>query len=740
MCEIISVLSISHDGSEQAKKAADLLRQELYSRTGTKPELSADGEIHLLIDPSVAGTDDYIIEKNRAFIFRAKSLRGLVYAIGLFLRRTEYCGGEILLIEDISGKYSPCMSVRGHQLGYRTTPNAYDAWDLADYERYYLDLMYFGVNTVEHIPSEGNHRKNCLMRYETEELCAEASALADQWDLDVSLWYPNAEESMEEMLGNRKAVFEQTPRIDAVFPPGGDPGDFNADEFIHRVKAISVLLKQQHPKAKMFPSAQAPRQYPNWGNLFIHEMEKLPSEIDGVVLGPNRAMDLDELRMRLPGRYPIRLYPDITHNVRCEYPVHFDRNDWHFAWAIAESRECINPRPREYRRIHRLTRGYIIGSVSYSEGINDDLNKMIWSDMDYFGETDLRQSVSDYVRLFFPGSDVSLLTDAIFGLEENWNTDPAEGGCIEDTYRKWLSAGEKNPALLKNWRYILHLFRASCDLLVQKRRRFELKLVRESKKLLQKNLFDQSRQALQQPFDEDYTALREKIEEYAAFLFKAIGYQTDVKRYFCDSWERGATLETIDLPVTDRAYLLNRFAFADTLPTEERLPYIKEAATRTQVDQDEYYYSVAMHGLAETGTTQTGEVYLNFKGDNPSINDGSAPMSVLNVYDNFTFTCKVSGLTAETDYQIRIVYLNRRSDEAVRHTVLFNDEVLYQGPQFGAEDPDYDRLFLPKGFVSAVYTLPHRLLCNGCGILALQEDTMGVMFSEILITKKENLQ
>ena len=60
--------------------------------------------------------------------------------------------------------------------------------------------------------------------------------------------------------------------------------------------------------------------------------------------------------------------------------------------------------------------------------------------------------------------------------------------------------------------------------------------------------------------------------------------------------------------------------------------------------------------------------------------------------------------------------------------------------EFGAEDPDYDRLFLPKGFVSAVYTLPHRLLCNGCGILALQEDTMGVMFSEILITKKENLQ
>ena len=731
-----SVNTVAHDGSAEAKKAAELLRTELHCRTGKEPQLCLPGEIRLEIDPAISDPDAYRIEGNRSFIFRAKGLRGLVYAIGLFLRRTEYENGEIYLIDDITGSYTPYMSVRGHQLGYRTTPNAYDAWSLTDYERYYLDMMYFGCNTVEHIPSEGTQRKNRLMRYEPEELCAKASALAKEWELDVSLWYPNAEKTLEEALENRRKVFRRMPEINTVFPPGGDPGDLYADEFIHRVEEISRLLKRYHPQAKIFPSAQAPHQYPDWGEVFLREMEKMPSLIDGVILGPNRAMDLDELRMRLPEEYPIRLYPDITHNVRSEYPVHFDRNDWHFAWAIAESRECVNPRPREYRRIHRLTRGYVIGSVSYSEGVNDDLNKMIWSDMDYFGETDLRQSVADYVRLFFPGSDIALLTDAIFGLEENWNTDPAEGGCIESTCQKWLLAGEKNPELRKNWRYVLHLFRASCDLLIQKRRRFELSLLREARALLEKGSLAQSRAVLQREFDAEYTALRGKLEEYAAFLFQAIGYQTDVARYCGDSWERGATLETIDLPLTDRAYLLHRFSLADTMQEEKRLPYLLDVIHRTETEKDEYYYSVARNGLAETGTMQQGEVYLNFRGDNPAVNNGSAPMSILSVYDNFTFACKVSGLTAPSDYEIRVVYLDKRSEKATRHTVLFNGEILYQGTQFGEEDFDYDQKFLTKGFVSAVYLLPRRLLRGGCGLLELKEDTMGVMFSEIIIKKK----
>ena len=65
---------------------------------------------------------------------------------------------------------TPDKVIRGHQIGYRTTPNTYDAWSYEDYRRYYLDMMFFGTNIVEHIPYErGISKKNRLMKYDEEE-------------------------------------------------------------------------------------------------------------------------------------------------------------------------------------------------------------------------------------------------------------------------------------------------------------------------------------------------------------------------------------------------------------------------------------------------------------------------------------------------------------------------------------------------------------------------------------------
>lgn len=88
----------------------------------------------------------------------------------MFLRKIEVSGEKITLIQDIGGEYKPDKRIRGHQLGYRTTPNSYDAWDLEDYRRYYLDLMFFGCNTVEHIPYDGlGAQQNRLMKYDPQD-------------------------------------------------------------------------------------------------------------------------------------------------------------------------------------------------------------------------------------------------------------------------------------------------------------------------------------------------------------------------------------------------------------------------------------------------------------------------------------------------------------------------------------------------------------------------------------------
>ena len=458
----------------EAGRAADILVRELNARAAAvRTETREGADIALMTDPAIC-RDGYRIEDTfRCTSLIASGIRGHIFAIGMLLRKLEKDGCGVRL-GDIAGSYAPDKRIRGHQIGYRTTPNTYDAWSYDDYRRYYLDMMFFGVNTVEHIPYEkGVSNRNNLMQYDEEEFLVEAARIADEYDLDVSVWHPNNDgETVAQAAERRGKLYERVPWLDVVFPPGGDPGEFEASEFIERCRAISNELKRSHPNAEMWPSAQQPHSIPTWGEDLIKELEKLPDEIDGIITGPNRDFEIDELRRRLPAKYPIRLYPDITHNVRCEYPVHFDRDDWHFALATGLSRECTNPRPREYRRIHRLTRRYVVGSVSYSEGVNDDVNKFVWSDMDYFPDCDLRTTLLDYSRLFFFGAPADTIADGILALELNWQCDPAENPTIDSTLETFERLRREYPFLNENWRFLQLLMRAECDKLLRSRRLF----------------------------------------------------------------------------------------------------------------------------------------------------------------------------------------------------------------------------------------------------------------------------
>ena len=439
-----------------AKIAADMFADELRLRIDKEIRV-ADSDntdfVFKLLDSDNL-SDDFNIEfLDNHFVFTAYRLRGLLFAYAQFLKKCTFKNNNIQLVDDIIGDYQPDKRIRGHQLGYRTTPNSYDAWTYEQYERYYRDIVLMGCNTVEHIPYEkGVSKRNRLMKYDEEEFLVNASAMADKMDLDVSLWMPNCEADLEIATERRDKLFAKLPRLNVVFPPGGDPGELEPEELFERCKAFRTVLKKHHPHAELWPSAQQPHNMPLWGEAFLEASEKYEHAIDGVITGPNRAFDLDVLRKRLSDEYEIRLYPDITHNVRCEYPVHFDRDDWHYALTTCLSRECINPRPTEYKQIHALTRPYVIGSVSYSEGINDDVNKFVWSSLDFDPNQSLRTILEDYARLFFTGCEADKVADVIFALERNWEGSPVENPHIETTLQMVIARCNANPSLSDNWR------------------------------------------------------------------------------------------------------------------------------------------------------------------------------------------------------------------------------------------------------------------------------------------------
>lgn len=721
-----------------SEKAAEIFSAEIYDRIKketTKADSADKADFAFVTDTGIDRDGYRFVTENGKIRLYASGIRGFIFGTGMFLRKIVPCENGVCLCEEISGDYTPDKRIRGHQIGYRTTPNTYDAWSHEDYRRYYLDMMFFGTNTVEHIPYEkGISKRNRLMKYDEEEFLLTATKNADEFDLDVSLWHPNNDgETVEFAAERRGKLYETIPRLDVVFPPGGDPGEFDADEFVLRCKAISKALKSVHPNAQMWPSAQQPHSIPTWGETFIREMEKLPDEIDGVIIGPNRAFPIDVLRRRLPAKYPIRLYPDITHNVRCEYPVHFNRDDWHFALTTGLSRECTNPRPQEYRLIHRLTRPYVVGSVSYSEGVTDDVNKMVWADMDYFPDCELNISLLDYCRLFFFGADARKIADGIMMLELNWQCDPAENPAIDCTLKLFKELSADYPFLNDNWRFLQLLMRAKCDWVLRHRRLFELELIRKSEIEIRKGNLEKAREILNTDFSDEYRKERNDITDYAAKLFELIGLQLDVENYCADSWERGAILETMDLPITDRAWLLNRLDYSEK--TENPVEFINRVINRNKVDSDEYYYSVALHGLEQCGFAQEGEIYMNFQGDRPNVNNGSMPVCMFKIYDNFIFRCKVGGLTADCDYKLKITFISRKNEDSKHHRIIANGTVIYDGVQFGKTDEVYDLEMLAPGFESADYIIPKSVIRNGCVDLEFSESESGVMFSEFVIRK-----
>ena len=715
----------------QAKKAATLLADEIRIRIGELPEISEsitqDNYILLSIKDESSSDAFCLSHENGAVVITAHRLRGLIYGYSCFLRKAEVKNKEIYLKNNITCSKAPSMKIRGHQLSYTDMNNTYEAWDFKTFRRYILDLMAFGVNMIEGTAAVADEKKNRLMKYDLDEAMDGESAICKELDLDFSVWHPlTTKLTDEETVENVREIYKNTPKLDVLFTPGGDPGDLKCEDFISRSIKMKNELKKKFPDIQLWPSAQAPHEYPDWGEKFKAEMAKLPEEIDGVIYGPNHAMPLDEMRRSLNIKYPIRFYPDVAHNVRCEIPVHFDRNDWHYAFASTLSREAVNPRPNEYRLLHMMTRQYLCGSVSYSEGVNDDVNKMIFSDMDFDFDCDIRESIRDYARLFLWQADTEKMTDALFGLEQNWEGDPAVNSSIDNTYNAFCDIMMNSPQLMNNWRFVLHLFRAECDKAVRDRRIYELNLIEKARIMTSLGKTEEAATILSSEFPDEYILLRNDLNLLAESLSKLIGIQLDVKNFGGMSWERGCTLDTIDNPVTDRRYLLAKFNENHTAE------YLNDLFNRNKVDSDEYYFSFAEHGFAVCGK-QEGEFYMDFEGD--SNFDASIPMCMTNVYDHFNFKTEVAGLTGG-DYILRVTYKSRPNKNIIHHKVSVNGNVIHDGEQYGGyRDTAYEKKFLADGFVSVVYDIKKDYIINGCAELEITEPLDGFMISEFRFTK-----
>ncbi len=246
--------------------------------------------------------------------------RGVLFGVGRLLRCLRMEKQFVALPANLNIASAPHSVIRGHQLGYRPKTNSYDGWDTALWEQYIRDLAVFGANCVELIPPRSDDDADSPhFPLPPMQMMIAMSRLLDAYGMDVWVWYPAMDPDYSDpkivdfALHEWGEVFRQLPRIDAVFVPGGDPGHTEPKVLMNFLAKQAQSLHRFHPKAALWVAPQGFSQ--EWLDTFLHILDKeRPEWLTGVVFGPQVRISLPELRARVPIRYPIRHYPDITHS------------------------------------------------------------------------------------------------------------------------------------------------------------------------------------------------------------------------------------------------------------------------------------------------------------------------------------------------------------------------------------------------------------------------------------------
>lgn len=556
-----------------------------------RPEQKPEG-FRVVSETTSAGTTIWVIGADS---------RGILFGAGWLLRNLRMDKKAIVLNAPVDVAVAPAYPIRGHQLGYRHTANSYDAWTVAQFEQYIRDLAIFGTNAIEGIPFHEDEKPSPHFKIPAADMRVKMSEICQAYDLDYWVWTPatfdltDARKRQAE-LAQYEALCKACPRLDDIFFPGGDPGDNHPKEVMPFLKDVHDILVKYHPKANVWISLQGfnVEQVDYFYRYLAHTK---PDWLAGVVYGPG-SPPLAETRYRLPKQYQLRQYPDITHTVRCEFPV----ERWDQAYALTLGREASNPRPYFYARVQDAMAPFTNGFVSYSDGCHDDVNKIVWSLHALEPSLSVHEILKQYGRFFIgPQLDESV-ANGIEGLEQNWSGPLAQNGGVAATFHYWQTLEAANPALATNWRWQLFLLRAYYDAYTRQRLLYEQALEANANRLLLQEAATTPHKAMQDALalvnkadsEPIAPALKAKIVSLCADLYASIGLQTSVPKYKARGYERGCLLDFVDYPLNNRWWLTDEFEKVRALKTnEEKASRLTEIATWENPGQGSYYDDVS---------------------------------------------------------------------------------------------------------------------------------------------------
>jgi hypothetical protein len=649
---------------------------------GTRDSLKARaGEIPGGL-PSVnpPGAEGYVLRVDASrkpatvFVIGADD-RGVLFGVGRLLREAHMgWRGHFSIAPDLQIATAPKTALRGHQLGYRPKTNSYDAFTAAMWDQYIRDLAIFGTNAIELIPPRSDDDADSPHFPKPQiEMMVEMSKSLDKYGLDVWIWYPAMDpdytdpKQVESALKEWADVFQRLPRIDAVMVPGGDPGHTKPDAMFALLEKQTASLHKYHPKATMWLSPQGFSK--EWMDEFYGLMEKQPKWLTGVVFGPQNRDDLPVFRKRTPAQYRIRRYPDITHTIRAEYGV----QDWDVANMLTSEREPINPRPIDEAKIFRALDGIASDFITYSEGINDDVNKIVWSGLGWDRDTDVLEILRQYGRYFIGDQYADSFANGLLGLERNWRGPLLSNDNVYATLRQFQAMErDASPQTKLIWRFQQALYRAYFDAYSRARLVAEtaqedeaMQRLRDAKQVGSLAAMTGAEASLHEADVKKQAAdWRIRVYSLAEALYQSTRMQLSVDKYQAIALGRGATLDHVETPVNDRLWLYSEFARIRQLADEPaRLAEIQQILSWTDPGPGGFYDDLGFPGRQPHLVRPANyDPESGFRYASGTTGFGRRPnwrlswMSHSESYYETPLVMKYTGLDPSAQYRVRVVY------------------------------------------------------------------------------------
>ncbi|AFL87466.1 hypothetical protein Terro_1150 [Terriglobus roseus DSM 18391] len=515
---------------------------------------------------------------HKTLILSAASERGELFAVGWFLRSATYDHRTLHLPFTNSYTTKPDRNVRGYQIGYRMKNNTYDAWTLDQFRQQMLDMAVFGLNTMQVVaPISDDDPTSPLFPAPAETTVLGLSQMSQDYDLRFDLFYPemaknyaDPDQSAKE-LRQFEDLIRKLPRVDSIHVPGGDPGHTAPEVLLPLIEQEAEILHRYHPKAEVWVSAQGftAERY----KRFYELLEQHPAYLSGIFFGPQSRESMEQQRAKIPAAYPIEFYPDTAHAMHSQFPV----PKWDPIFALTEGREPIDPRPAGFEHIYKHFYPYNNGFIVYSEGVNDDINKVLWGGWGWSLERPTHNTLLDYARYFFQAApaDDERIASAVEGLERNWDGPLLQNTGIAPVLAKLEKLHPANS--VKNWRWDSLLYRGSYDRYLQIKRLRELRSEQTALKVVADDTsppstrIEGAMRALRNSApDAEERKLHTSLTSLASALFQECGLQLSVKLYGASNWERGANFDRIDTPLNDRTWLETELNKAGTLRNSEQ--------------------------------------------------------------------------------------------------------------------------------------------------------------------------